>query len=104
MRTILMADPVRYPRMTSKDLRASFLFDGLYQSGGIGLAYLDLDRAIVGIAAPLDLPCPLLTSPELRADYFTQRRELGVLNIGGTGFVTTDDSSHKLDNLDLIYI
>ena len=99
-----MADPVRYPRMTSKDLRTSFLVDGLYQSGGIRLAYVDLDRAIVGIAAPLDRPCQLLTPAEIRADYFNQRRELGVLNIGGTGFVTTDDSSHELDNLDLIYI
>ncbi len=104
MRTILMADPVRYLRMTTQDLRDTFLIDGLYQAGAIQLAYVDLDRAVVGMAVPLESPLVLPTSPELRASFFTERREVGALNIGGPGIVHVGGSSYPLENLDLIYI
>jgi 4-deoxy-L-threo-5-hexosulose-uronate ketol-isomerase len=104
MRTVLMADPVRYPHMTTQDLRDSFLLEGLFQEGAIQLAYLDLDRAVVGMAVPLESPLALRTSPELRASFFTERRELGALNIGGPGIVHVGASSYPLDHLDLIYI
>jgi 4-deoxy-L-threo-5-hexosulose-uronate ketol-isomerase len=104
MKTILISDPVRYPRMTTQELRECFLSDGLSQSGEIRLNYVDLDRAVVGIAAPNHGPLTLNSSPELRAEYFTERRELGALNIGGPGVVHVGGAKHALDNLDLIYI
>ncbi len=104
MRMLLLADPVRYERMTTAELRESFLLDSLFQPGTIQLAYVDLDRAVVGIAAPVDQPLPLPTYDELKAEYFTERRELGVLNIGGPGKVTVGDASHALENLDCLYI
>jgi 4-deoxy-L-threo-5-hexosulose-uronate ketol-isomerase len=104
MKTVLMADPVRYPRMTTRELRESFLLDELYQAGAIRLCYVDLDRAVVGMAAPLESPLTLPTSPELRAAYFTERRELGVLNIGGAGVVQVGSTTYDLDNLDLLYV
>jgi 4-deoxy-L-threo-5-hexosulose-uronate ketol-isomerase len=104
MRTVLMADPVRYPHMTTQDLRDSFLLEGLFQEGAIQMAYLDLDRAVVGMAVPLESPLALRTSPELRASFFTERREVGALNIGGPGIVHIGASSYPLDHLDLIYI
>jgi len=90
--------------MTTKELRETFLLDNLYEPGGIQLIYSDLDRAVVGMATPLGSPLALHASPELRATYFTERRELGALNIGGTGTVHADGKSYQLDNLDLIYI
>jgi 4-deoxy-L-threo-5-hexosulose-uronate ketol-isomerase len=104
MKTVLMADPVRYPRMTTEELRATFLLDGLCEAGAVQLAYVDLDRAVVGMAAPTEAPLVLPTYPELRAEFFTQRRELGVLNIGGPGTVTVDGQDHPLENLDVLYI
>ena len=104
MKTVLMADPVRYPRMTTRELRESFLLDELYQAGALRLAYVDLDRAVVGMAAPVESALALTASPELRAAYFTERRELGVLNIGGAGTVKVGGAAHELDNLDLLYI
>src|ERR1700733_2854646 len=103
MKTILMADPVRYPRMTTAELRATFLLDGLCQPGSIQLAYVDLDRAVVGMAAPAGKPLALPTYPELRAGYFTERRELGVLNIGGDGAVHIGSNTSKLEKLDVPY-
>jgi 4-deoxy-L-threo-5-hexosulose-uronate ketol-isomerase len=104
MRTVLTADPVRYPRMTTEELRATFLLDGLYEAGAVRLAYVDLDRAVVGMAAPEDAPLGLPTYPELRAEYFTERRELGVLNTGGTGVVSVDGEKYEVGNLDVLYV
>jgi 4-deoxy-L-threo-5-hexosulose-uronate ketol-isomerase len=104
VKTILMADPVRYPGMTTEELRATFLLDGLHAPGALNLAYVDLDRAVVGHAAPTDKPITLSTYPELRSSYFTERRELGVLNIGGAGAVHVGGQTYNLENLDVLYI
>jgi 4-deoxy-L-threo-5-hexosulose-uronate ketol-isomerase len=99
-----MADPVRYPHMTTSEIRETFLLGGLCEPGKLHLNYVDLDRSVVGMAAPVDAPLELPTYPELRATYFTERRELGVLNIGGSGIVRVEGSSFELENLDVIYI
>ncbi|HEY1578673.1 MAG TPA: 5-dehydro-4-deoxy-D-glucuronate isomerase [Terracidiphilus sp.] len=104
MKNILISDPVRYPRMTTQELRECFLVDDLWRPGEIRLNYVDLDRAVAGMASPTDGPIALETSPELRASFFTERRELGALNIGGPGVVHVGDASSSLENLDLIYI
>ncbi len=104
MKTVLMADPVRYPRMTTEELRETFLLSDLYEPGSIHLNYVDLDRAVVGFAAPGEKTIALPTYPELRAKYFLERRELGVLNIAGKGTVNVGGKSYELDNLDVLYI
>jgi 4-deoxy-L-threo-5-hexosulose-uronate ketol-isomerase len=104
MKTILTGDLVRYPRMTTEELRSTFLLDGLCAPGYLHLAYVDLDRAVVGHACPAGTPIALPTFPELRAGFFTERRELGVLNIGGAGAVQVGDRTYNLENLDVLYI
>ncbi|MFP5228376.1 MAG: 5-dehydro-4-deoxy-D-glucuronate isomerase [Acidobacteriota bacterium] len=104
MKTVLMADPVRYPRMTTEELRSTFLLEGLCTQGSLELAYIDLDRAVVGMAAPTAQPLALPTYPELRAPSFLERRELGVLNIGAPGTVLVGKETYPLDNLDVLYI
>ena len=104
MKTILISDPVRYPRMTTEELRDCYLADGLWKPGEIRLNYVDLDRAVVGMASPVERPVTLTSYPELRAEYFTERRELGALNIGGPGLVRVGDASYELDNLEVIYV
>lgn len=103
MKTLLVADRVRYSRMTTEELRDSFLIS-LSHAGEIHLAYVDLDRAVVGIATPTKTGLTLSSSPELRAAYFTERRELGALNIGGEGVVHVGNASYPVQNLDLIYV
>jgi 4-deoxy-L-threo-5-hexosulose-uronate ketol-isomerase len=104
MKNYLMADPVRYPSMTTAQIRKTFLIDDLYVPGAISQAYVDLDRAVVGIAAPLMAPVALVTDAMLRATYFLERRELGALNIGGTGLIHVDGEQYSLENLDCLYI
>jgi 4-deoxy-L-threo-5-hexosulose-uronate ketol-isomerase len=105
MKTVLMADPVRFPRMTTADLRESFLHNTLYEPGKINFNYVvDADRAAIGMVAPVDAPIALPTYPQLRAAYFTERRELGALNIGGNGIIKVAGKSYELNNLDVLYI
>jgi len=104
MKMITLADPVRYPRMTTEELRDTFLLNALYAPGKINLNYVELERAIVGFASPLDAQLALPTDSDLRANYFTERRELGALNIGGPGIVKVEGKSYELNNLDVLYI
>jgi 4-deoxy-L-threo-5-hexosulose-uronate ketol-isomerase len=104
MKLLQMADPLRYPRMTTEELRETFLVSGFFRSGSLDLAYVDLDRTVVGSAVPTAAALHLETQPELRADYFCERRELGVLNAGGSGTVSVDGKSFALDKLDVLYV
>jgi 4-deoxy-L-threo-5-hexosulose-uronate ketol-isomerase len=104
MKIHFVADAIRYPSMTTAQIREAFLIDALYEPGSLNLAYVDLDRAVVGIAAPLNTTLALPADNALRAKYFTERRELGGLNIGGRGIVRVDGAEHLLENLDCLYI
>jgi 4-deoxy-L-threo-5-hexosulose-uronate ketol-isomerase len=104
MKILQLPDSVRYQSMTTIELRSSFLLESLFAKNTVELVYVDLDRTVIGSAVPspgpLTLPCP----HELRATSFLERRELGVLNIGGPGTVEVDGQSYSLDKLDALYI
>jgi 4-deoxy-L-threo-5-hexosulose-uronate ketol-isomerase len=104
MKHYQMADAMRYSRMTTAELRETFLFEGLFRPGEIECMYVDLDRTVIGSAVPTSGPLCLTSEPELRAEYFLERRELGVLNVGGTGSVTVDGRLFALDKLDCLYV
>ena len=104
MRLYQMADPVRYELMNTEDLRETFLLEGMFEPGKIELAYVDLDRTVIGGAVPTGSALKLETQPELRSEYFLERRELGVLNVGGAGTVTVDGKAFDLDKLDCLYV
>jgi len=103
MRLYQMADRVRYSRMTTAERRETFLLEGMFAPGAIDLAYVDLDRTVIGSAVPTGAPLKLETQPELRAEYFCERRELGVFNAGGAGSVEVDGVTFELDKLDCLY-
>jgi len=104
MKILQLPDSVRYQTMSTGELRSSFLLESLFIQDSLDIIYVDLDRTIVGSAvpasAPLTLPCP----SELRATFFLERRELGVLNIGGPGSIDVDGVQYSLDKLDALYI
>ncbi len=104
MKTLQMADAIRYRTMTTSELREAFLIDDLFQPGKIGLTYVDLDRTVIGSAVPTGEPLLLPTDDALRASYFTERRELGILNIGSAGKVTVNGTPFQLRKLDALYV
>ena len=93
-----------FKRMDTQELRQAFLID-LFKIGAIQLVYSDIDRSITGSAVPQDTPLKLTASKkEMAADYFTQRRELGIINIGGEGSVTVDGNKFSMENRDALYV
>jgi 4-deoxy-L-threo-5-hexosulose-uronate ketol-isomerase len=99
-----MADEVRYASMSTAALRDTFLFDDLFAPGVIAFHYVDLDRTVIGSAVPAGEALTLPTYDPLKASYFTERRELGVLNIGGEGSVSVGGLEYQLARLDALYI
>lgn len=104
MKIVQMADAIRFPTMTTAELRETFLLEGLFREGEIETRYVDLDRAVIGGAMPTALSLTLDTQLELCADYFLERRELGVLNVGGRGVVSVDGAFVAMDKLDCLYL
>lgn len=100
-----MPDRNGYPKMSSDELRKSFMFDNLFQPGMIELTYTDVDRAIVGSAVPAGKPLQLTASKkEMSAEYFAERREIGIINIGGKGTVKTEKAEYPMEFKDSLYI
>jgi 4-deoxy-L-threo-5-hexosulose-uronate ketol-isomerase len=104
METRYLADAVRYATMSTTELRESYLITSLFQPREIRLVYCEADRAVIGSAVPCEAPLPLAAADELRAEYFCQRRELGVLNIGGAGTVRVDGATFAVAPLDGLYV
>jgi len=89
--------------MATADLRANFLVDTLMKADEITFTYSHYDRVIVGSAVPANGPIPLPNYPELRAEYFLERRELGIINIGGPGEIEIDNKTFPINKLDCVF-
>src|SRR5260370_42709785 len=76
----------------------------MFEPGEIEFAYVDIDRTVIGSAVPESESLTLETEPELRAEYFLERRELGVFNVGGAGSVVVDGKSFDMAKLDCLYV
>ncbi len=85
-------------------LRSEHLLTGLFQPGSLRLTWWETDRTIAAGIMPTDTALVLPVLPEMRAAFFLERREAGVVNIGGPGVVTVDGVAHKLAPLDAIYV
>ena len=97
------ASPRDVKHYTTERLREEFLIRDLFVPGEIKLIYSHIDRIIIGAAVPVT-PLALTAGEELRADYFLQRRELGVINIGGDGVITIDGRDYPVAHKEGMYI
>jgi 4-deoxy-L-threo-5-hexosulose-uronate ketol-isomerase len=95
--------PQEVKQMATEQLRKEFLIDNLMELGKINLTYSHYDRYIAGSAVPLD-HLTLETIDPLKATYFLERRELGVINVGGNGSIEVDGVSYELGFKDALYI
>ena len=85
-------------------LRASFLMEKVMAPDEINLTYSMYDRFIYGGAMPVQKVLELDTIDPLKADYFLERRELGVINIGGPGIVTVNGQEYELGFKEALYV
>ena len=97
------ASPKDVKNYTTQRLREEFLIDDLFKADEIKLVYSHIDRIITGSAVPVK-PLKLTAGDELRAEYFCQRRELGVINIGPAGTITIDGKKYEVGHKEGMYI
>ena len=96
--------PSQYRTFTTSQLRENFLIENIFVKDEISLVYTHYDRLIVGGANPVSKPVTLETIDSLKAEFFLQRREIGIINVGGKGTVTVDGTSYTLENKEALYI
>lgn len=85
-------------------IREEFLVSELFVENEISLVYSMYDRYIVGGAKPVNQSLKLETIDPIKADYFLHRREMGIINVGGTGNVTIDGKVYAMKNKEALYI
>ncbi len=89
--------------LSTSSLRQNFLVENLFQPGELNVLPTDIDRLAVGAAMPAgELRLP--PCREFGTAFFTERRELGILNIGAPGVIRVGAHSYPLDRLDCLYI
>ena len=94
-----------FKRFTTEELRKSFLIESLFEKNKIPMVYSDIDRSITGSAVPTVKSLKLVaTKKEMAANFFTERREIGIINIGNKGSVVVDNKEYKMANRDGLYI
>ncbi|SFE62602.1 5-dehydro-4-deoxy-D-glucuronate isomerase [Roseivivax sediminis] len=90
--------------MDTTALRDHFLAPGLFAAGEIRLCYTHYDRMVIGGVVPDGKALTLETVEETRTATFLERREMGVVNIGGAGSVTADGTTHEMKRGDVLYL
>lgn len=90
--------------MSTDELRSNFLCEQLTKDDELTLIYTHYDRAIIGGVKPINQKVSLHNEPELKASFFLERREIGIINVGGAGNVLVNNENYTLDKLECIYI
>ncbi len=96
--------PQETAAMSTQALRDHFLIENLFADDAIHLTYTHYDRVIVGGVRPVKAAVALPNPAELRAEYFLERRELGIINVGGEGKVIADGTTHPISKMDCVYL
>ena len=96
--------PDDYPKLTSSQLREHFLIEALFKNDEITTVYSHYDRLIVGGANPVSKSLSLETFDSLKSESFLQRREMGIINVGGRGSISVDGTTFTLECKEALYI
>ena len=103
--TIMRAvHPEDFKNYDTSRLRSHFMMPTVMEQDKINLTYSMYDRLIFGGVVPVEKTMALETIDPLKADYFLERRELGVINVGGPGVVTVDGKAYELNFKDALYV
>lgn len=104
MKVLFQHSAAEMRAMDTAAQRAGFLLDSIMAKGELQLVYTHYDRMIVGGAVPSAEPLTLPNPEELKAEYFLQRREMGIINVGGSGTVEADGTTYAIGKLECVYL
>ncbi|GHN02318.1 4-deoxy-L-threo-5-hexosulose-uronate ketol-isomerase [Cytophagales bacterium WSM2-2] len=96
--------PSDFKTYDTERLRSLFLIEDLFVKDKIQNVYSLYDRFIVGGAMPASKPLSLETFVELKSNYYLERRELGIINVGATGTISADGIIYTLENKEALYL
>lgn len=91
-------------QLDTAGLREQFLIEEMFQAGQLNLTYSHIDRIVVGGAVPTDRALELEGGKALGVDYFLERRELGVINIGEPGVILVDGETFEIGTREALYV
>lgn len=98
------SSPNHVANYCTSNLRNDFLIDDMMKADSIKFTYSHFDRFVIGSAAPVNESLVLKPLDELRADFFLERRELGIINVGDLGMVTVDGVTYELEHEEALYV
>lgn len=98
------ASPNEVKSYDTQKLRDEFLIDSLMKPNAIHFVYTHYDRYMAGSAVPTTSPLKLETVDTLKSEFFLERRELGIINVGERGTVTVDGTDYELDHKEALYV
>ncbi len=96
--------PRETAQMLTDELRKHFLCEGIIGENHVSTVYTHYDRMILGGVSPSKKKIILETDKELRALFFLERREMGIINVGGKGLVETGTGNYSMDKLSCLYL
>lgn len=96
--------PKEVKQMDTASLRENFLIENVFEANQVNLTLSHFDRYIVGGAMPVNGKLALPNPDDLKANYFLERRELGMINVGGKALVTADGETFELEYKEALYI
>lgn len=93
-------------QLDTAGLRREFLIEKIFEKNAYTMTYSHIDRIIVGGVMPVDAKVSVgdEVGKQLGVSYFLERRELGVINIGGAGLIVVDGKTHEIGNEEALYI
>lgn len=101
---LVACHPDDVKRYDTEQLRSHFMMPEVMTKDKITLTYSMYDRLVYGGVVPMTKTVVLETIDPLKAEYFLERRELGVINTGGTGIVSVDGKDYELNFKDALYV
>ena len=104
MKTRIAVSQSETKGMHTEQIRENFLVQPPVQTGSLELVYTHYDRVIIGGVSPSGKAVALSNPDELKAAFFLERRELGIINTGGKGIVTADGVQYELEKMDCLYL
>jgi len=85
-------------------IRKEFLIENVFIPDEISLVYSMYDRYIVGGAMPVKQALKLESADDLKASYFLERREMGIINVGGAAVIETGEGTFNLGHKEALYL
>ena len=89
---------------TTEELRKHYLMETVFVADEVNLMYSHVDRVIAGGIMPVETEVKLEGCKELGSEFFLERRELGLINIGGSGKIVLDGVEYKMASKDGLYV